>query len=102
MWGYDNNVKRINKLAVLDRNIGDEVLVYNSMNGFLQDHVLDITFYQPLYLKVNVGLKIFIWIQQNILAMNSLENFAWFRRGYYIYSISTMYSTKAIQSSLDE
>lgn len=75
MWGYDNNVKRINKLAVLDRNIGDEVLVYNSMNGFLQDHVLDITFYQPLYLKVNVGLKIFIWIQQNILAMNSLEKF---------------------------
>lgn len=57
LWGYDNNVKRINKLAVLDRNIGDEVLVYNSMNGFLQDHVLDITFLSAIIFKSECWFK---------------------------------------------
>lgn len=51
LWGYDNNVERINKLAVLDKNVGDGIVVYQAMNSFLQDHVLDITFLSAIIFK---------------------------------------------------
>lgn len=51
LWGYDHNIEKINKLSVLNKDIGDGVVVYNNMNDFLQKYILDITFLSSIIFK---------------------------------------------------
>lgn len=69
--GYDNNVQYINNVSVLCPNIGVGKIKFNSINDFLQEHILDITFLSTLLFKREY------WVQSHKLNLDTQKHYGY-------------------------